>query len=135
MAGTVRENILYARPDADPEELDEVIELANLRRVVERLPEGLDTEVGDGGGLLSGGERQRVAIVRTLLTRPRLLLLDEVTSQLDAESERALRDVISRVREQCAVVAIAHRLSTVRDADKIIVFGRERSRTPVPTES
>lgn len=126
MAGSIRENLLYAEPEATAEELEEALDLANLRRFVERLPRGLDAEVGDGGVLLSGGERQRLAIARMLLTRPRLLLLDEVTSQLDAENERALRETISRLVKRCAVVAIAHRLSTVREADEIVVLDEGR---------
>ena len=123
LAGSVRDNLLYANASATVGELEEAIDLANLRRFVEALPRGLDTEVGDGGVLLSGGERQRLAIARALLMRPRLLLLDEVTSQLDAGNEQALRETILGLSERCAVVAIAHRLSTVREADRIIVLG------------
>ncbi len=122
LAGTVRQNLLYAEPDATEEQLDEVLDLTNLRSLVERMPLGLDTEVGDGGVLLSGGERQRIAIARMLLTRPKVLLLDEITSQLDAKNEVALRQTVARLTERCAVMVIAHRLSTVADADRIVVL-------------
>jgi ATP-binding cassette subfamily B protein/ATP-binding cassette subfamily C protein len=122
LAGTVRQNLLYANPVASDGELEETIDLANLRAFVDGLPEGLETEVGDGGALLSGGERQRIALARMLLDHPRLLLLDEVTSQLDAANERALKETIRRVSETRAVVVIAHRLSTVVEAEKIILL-------------
>ncbi|QIN81227.1 ATP-binding cassette domain-containing protein [Rubrobacter tropicus] len=122
LAGTVRQNLLYANPDATGEDLNEVIGLANLHRFIEKLPNGLDTEVGDGGTLLSGGERQRIALARMLLCKPGLLLLDEVTSQLDAGNERALKETISKVTKRCAVVVIAHRLSTVVEAGKILLL-------------
>jgi ABC-type multidrug transport system fused ATPase/permease subunit len=126
MAGSVRSNLLYANPGASEEELEEVLDLASLRPFVERLPRGLETEVGDGGVMLSGGERQRVAIARVLLLRPRLLLLDEVTSQLDAANELALQETLSRVSEERTVMVIAHRLSTVVDADRIVVLDEGR---------
>ncbi|GGY60560.1 hypothetical protein GCM10010342_55530 [Streptomyces anulatus] len=100
-----------------------------LDTLVARLPEGLDTAVGHRGVTLSGGERQRIAIARALLRRPRLLLLDEVTSQLDAVNEQALRDVILELAEQTTVLVIAHRLSTVRHADRIVVLEDGRVRT------
>jgi ATP-binding cassette subfamily B protein/ATP-binding cassette subfamily C protein len=122
MAGSIRQNLLYANPAATDKELREALDLTNLRSLVEGLPRGLDTEVGDAGVLLSGGERQRIAIARTLLARPRLLLLDEITSQLDTRNEMALRDAIARVSERCTVMVVAHRLSTVVDADRIVVL-------------
>lgn len=126
MAGSIRQNLLYTNPEAGEEELRNAISLANLRPFLGRLPRGLDTEVGDGGVMLSGGERQRVAIARALLTRPRLLLLDEVTSQLDADNELALREALLRVSGERTVMVIAHRLSTVVDADRIIVLEEGR---------
>jgi ATP-binding cassette subfamily B protein/ATP-binding cassette subfamily C protein len=122
LAGTVRRNLLYANPDATEGELAEVLDGANLRSFIDGLPDGLDTEVGDGGVLLSGGERQRIALARMLLCRPRLLLLDEVTSQLDAANERALKETIGSIARGRAVVVIAHRLSTVAGADRIVLL-------------
>ena len=122
MAGTILSNLLYARPGATEREIEEILGLTNLKIFVSRLTKGLDTEVGDSGVRLSGGERQRIAIARTLLTRPRLLLLDEVTSQLDTRNELALREAIDRISTRCTVMVIAHRLSTVVGADRIIVL-------------
>lgn len=122
MAGTIRSNLVYANPDASEAELSDVLGTANLRSFVESLSDGLETEVGDDGGLLSGGERQRMAIARALLKKPRLLLLDEATSNLDANNERELKEAISRASEECTVMVIAHRLSTVVDADDILVL-------------
>jgi ABC-type multidrug transport system fused ATPase/permease subunit len=122
--GTLRENLTYTAPDADEGEIARVVELANLTELVSRLPRGLDTDVGEHGMLLSGGERQRVAIARSLLRRPALLLLDEPTAHLDAMNEAALRRAIDRVSTECALLVIAHRFSTVRAADLIVLLDR-----------
>ncbi|MFD6200614.1 ABC transporter ATP-binding protein [Streptomyces rubiginosohelvolus] len=129
LAGTLRENLLFAAPDADEKELTAAVTRTRLDALVERLPEGLDTAVGHRGVTLSGGERQRIAIARALLRHPRLLLLDEVTSQLDAVNEQALRDVILELAQRTTVLVIAHRLSTVRHADRIVVLEEGRVRT------
>ncbi|MFD4633920.1 ABC transporter ATP-binding protein [Streptomyces sp. NPDC058284] len=128
LAGTLRENLLFAAPDATDAEVREVLVRARLDAVVERLPEGLDTVVGHRGSKLSGGERQRVAIARALLRKPRLLLLDEATSQLDAVNELALRDVVAEVSREVTVLVVAHRLSTVTLADRIVVMDAGRVR-------
>ncbi|WP_217135737.1 ABC transporter ATP-binding protein [Streptomyces sp. AC558_RSS880] len=125
--GTLRENIAYAVPDAPETELRRVVELARLEEVVDRLPGGLDAVVGERGGTLSGGERQRVALARALLARPSLLLLDEPTSHLDAINEAALTTVMKDVARECALLVVAHRLSTVRHADHIVVLDRGRT--------
>ncbi|MEV4399354.1 ABC transporter ATP-binding protein [Nonomuraea sp. NPDC049607] len=122
LAGTLRENLLFAAQDATEDELRRAITRTRLDDLVARLPEGLDTAVGHRGVLLSGGERQRVAIARALLRRPRLLLLDEATSQLDAVNELRLREVIAEVAAETTVLVIAHRLSTVTNADRIVVM-------------
>ncbi|MFJ1738372.1 ABC transporter ATP-binding protein [Streptomyces microflavus] len=129
LAGTLRENLLFAAPDVPEERLTKAVARTRLDTLVARLPAGLDTAVGHRGVTLSGGERQRIAIARALLRRPRLLLLDEVTSQLDAVNEQALRDVILELAEQTTVLVIAHRLSTVRHADRIVVLEEGRVRT------
>ncbi|MEU3203966.1 ABC transporter ATP-binding protein [Streptomyces cyaneofuscatus] len=129
LAGTLRENLLFAAPDAPEARLAAAVARTRLEALVARLPDGLDTAVGHRGVTLSGGERQRIAIARALLRRPRLLLLDEVTSQLDAVNEQALRDVILELAQQTTVLVIAHRLSTVRHADRIVVLEEGRVRT------
>ena len=126
--GTLRDNLRLAAPEASDADMDAVITLTRLDDLLDRLPEGLDTPVGHRGVALSGGERQRLAIARALLRRPRLLLLDEATSQLDAVNELALRDLVEAVALTTTVVVIAHRLSTVTSADRILVLDAGRVR-------
>ncbi len=128
LAGTLRENLVFAAPGATDEEIAAVLVRARLDTLVERLPEGLDTVVGHRGSQLSGGERQRVAIARALLRKPRLLLMDEATSQLDAVNELALRDVVAEIAREVTVLVVAHRLSTVTLADRIVVMDAGRVR-------
>ncbi|WP_310740591.1 ABC transporter ATP-binding protein [Microbispora sp. H10885] len=128
LAGTLRENLVFGAPEATGEEIARALARTRLDDLVERLPEGLDTPVGHRGVLLSGGERQRVAIARALLRRPRLLLLDEATSQLDAVNELRLREVVAEVARETTVLVIAHRLSTVTGADRIVVMEAGRVR-------
>ncbi|MFD9971914.1 ABC transporter ATP-binding protein [Streptomyces sp. NPDC059017] len=128
LAGTLRENLVFAAPDATEDEIRDVLVRARLDALVDRLPDGLETVVGHRGSKLSGGERQRVAIARALLRRPRLLLLDEATSQLDAVNELALRDVVAEVAREVTVLVVAHRLSTVTLADRIVVMDAGRVR-------
>lgn len=128
LSGTLRENLLLGNPDADEDDVLRVLGTTRLSGLVERLPKGLDTLVGHRGTKLSGGERQRVAIARALLRRPRLLLLDEATSQLDAVNEAALRDTVAEVSRTTTVMVVAHRLSTVTMADRIVVMDAGRVR-------
>ncbi|GAB7046341.1 ABC transporter ATP-binding protein [Catenuloplanes indicus] len=120
--GTLRDNLLYGSGPVGDDELHRMLALTSLTDVVAALPRGLDTDVGEHGRLLSGGQRQRVAIARCLLTRPRLILLDEPTAHLDPDSERALADTIRDVSRVCALIVIAHRFSTVRGADRVVVL-------------
>ncbi len=128
LSGSLRDNLLLGNPDADEAELHRVLDTTRLTDLISRLPKGLDTLVGHRGTKLSGGERQRVAIARALLRRPRLLLLDEATSQLDAVNESALRDTVADVARTTTVLVVAHRLSTVTMADRIIVMDAGRVR-------
>jgi ATP-binding cassette subfamily B protein len=120
--GTIRENIAYGRTSATEEEIVEAAKLANADAFIRELPEGYDTVVGPRGTKLSGGQRQRVAIARAVLADPRILLLDEATSALDAESERLVNEALERLMKGRTCLVIAHRLSTVRHADRILVF-------------
>ncbi|MFJ4466626.1 ABC transporter ATP-binding protein [Streptomyces sp. NPDC089424] len=122
LSGSLRDNLLLGNPEADDDALTRVLKTTRLDGLVERLPAGVETLVGHRGTKLSGGERQRVAIARALLRRPRLLLLDEATSQLDAVNEAALRDTVADVARTTTVLVVAHRLSTVTMADRIVVM-------------
>ncbi|MFD9429363.1 ABC transporter ATP-binding protein [Streptomyces sp. NPDC060002] len=128
LSGSLRDNLLLGNPSADDDTVRGVLRTTRLEGLVARLPLGLDTLVGHRGTKLSGGERQRVAIARALLRRPRLLLLDEATSQLDAVNEAALRDTVADVARTTTVLVVAHRLSTVTTADRIVVMDAGRVR-------
>ncbi|WP_208036818.1 ABC transporter ATP-binding protein [Streptomyces cyanogenus] len=122
LSGTLRHNLTLGVEDTPDEELHEALRRTRLESLVARLPQGLDTLVGHRGSRLSGGERQRVAIARALLRRPRLLLLDEATSQLDADNEAALRETVMEAARTTTVLVVAHRLSTVTTADRIVIM-------------
>ncbi len=121
---TIRENITIGHPSATLEEVMEAARQAGADEFIGRLPLGYETEIGEGGGMLSGGQRQRLAIARALLGNPRLLILDEATSNLDAESERIIQTNLNKFLQGRTTLVIAHRLSTVRNADLILVLDR-----------
>ncbi|MFG1673648.1 ABC transporter ATP-binding protein [Micromonospora sp. NPDC049282] len=123
---TVRENLRYARPDATDADLEAAARAARIHDLIAALPDGYDTMVGSRGHRFSGGEQQRLAIARTLLRDPRILVLDEATSALDTETERAVQRALDELARGRTVVTIAHRLSTVRDADRIAVLDHGR---------
>ena len=123
---TVRDNLRFARSDATDEEIEEAARAAQIHGLIASLPDGYDTVVGERGYRFSGGERQRIAIARTILRNPPILVLDEATSALDTQTERAVQEALERLAEGRTTIAIAHRLSTVRDADQIVVLDRGR---------
>ncbi|KAG4115730.1 hypothetical protein ERO13_D12G123800v2 [Gossypium hirsutum] len=121
---SIKDNIAYGKEGATVEEIRAAAELANAANFIDKLPQGLDTMVGEHGTQLSGGQKQRVAIARAILKDPRILLLDEATSALDAESERVVQEALDRIMGNRTTVIVAHRLSTVRNADSIAVIHR-----------
>ncbi|KAB1228135.1 ABC transporter B family member 4 [Morella rubra] len=123
-ASSIRDNIVYGKDGATTEEIRAAAELANAAKFIDKLPQGLDTMVGEHGTQLSGGQKQRIAIARAILKDPRILLLDEATSALDAESERIVQEALDRIMVNRTTIIVAHRLSTVRNADMIAVIHR-----------
>lgn len=121
-AGSIAENIRIGRPDASEADIMEAARLAGVAEIIERLPQGLDTPVGEGGARLSGGERQRIAIARALIKDAPILLVDEATAALDAENQAVIAKALARLRGRCTLVVIAHQLSTVAMADQIVVL-------------
>ena len=119
---TVKENILYGRLDATDEEVYEAAKAANVLEFIEKMPDGLDTIVGERGSSLSGGQRQRVAIARAILKNPKILILDEATSALDTESEKLVQEALECLMKGRTAFIIAHRLSTVKNAEQIVVL-------------
>ncbi|PKA54719.1 ABC transporter B family member 4 [Apostasia shenzhenica] len=121
---SIRENIPYGKDNATIEEIKVAVELANASRFIDMLPQGLETLVGEHGTHLSGGQKQRIALARAILKDPRVLLLDEATSALDVESEQIVQQTLDKVMMNCTTVIVAHRLSTVRNADSIVVISQ-----------
>jgi ATP-binding cassette subfamily B protein len=123
---SIRFNIQYGNPNADEAEFQQAIALADLEKLIQDLPDGLDTIVGERGLKLSGGEVQRVAIARAILKNPKIIVFDEATSSLDSETESAVMQAIHQVTENVTSLMIAHRLSTIVDADRIYVLEKGR---------
>jgi ATP-binding cassette, subfamily B, bacterial len=123
---SIRENLRFAKPEATDAEIEEAARAARIHELIASLPDGYDTMVGERGYRFSGGEKQRMAIARTILRNPPVLVLDEATSSLDTQTERAVQEALDRLAENRTTIAIAHRLSTVRDADQILVLDRGR---------
>lgn len=121
-SGTIRDNITYGIDNVDDKMLDEVVRAANLTDLIDSLPEGLDTMVGEHGGKLSGGQRQRISIARALIRNPEVIVLDEATSALDSISEKLIQDSLNNLTARRTTFIVAHRLSTIKDADKIAVI-------------
>ena len=130
---TIYYNIAYGRPEASREEVEEAARLARIHDFIESLPDGYESMVGERGLKLSGGEKQRVAIARTILKNPRILLFDEATSALDSQTEKEIQASLREVSRDRSTLMIAHRLSTVIDADQILVLdGRAHRRARAP---
>jgi ATP-binding cassette subfamily B protein len=123
---SVRENLRFARPDASDVEIEDAARTARIHDLIASLPDGYDTIVGERGYRFSGGEKQRIAIARTILRNPPVLVLDEATSSLDTQTEAALQAELERLAQGRTTITIAHRLSTVRDADQIVVLDHGR---------
>ena len=121
-SGTIRENIIYGRPDATEEEMMEAARKASIDEFIESLPNGYDTHVGEHGVKLSGGQKQRISIARIFLKNPPILILDEATSALDNVTERQIQRSLEKLSEGRTTLVISHRLSTIRNADRIIVI-------------
>lgn len=121
-SGTIRDNITYGVDNVDEETLDEIVKAANLTDLINSLPDGLDTMVGEHGGKLSGGQRQRISIARALIRNPKVIVLDEATSALDSISEKLIQEVLNNLTKDRTTFIVAHRLSTIKDADKIAVI-------------
>jgi ATP-binding cassette subfamily B protein len=121
-SGTIRDNIVYGCENVSEEQLEQVICAANLKELIDSLPEGLDTLVGEHGGKLSGGQRQRISIARALIRDPKVIVLDEATSALDSISEKLIQEAVNNLTANRTTFIVAHRLSTIRDADKIAVI-------------
>lgn len=126
--GTVRENITYGLEHVSEEQIAQAVEAANLSEVVKRLPQGLDTMIEEHGANLSGGQRQRISIARALIRNPQVIILDEATSALDSISESEIQEALERLTKGRTTFIVAHRLSTVRGADRILVIGQGRIR-------
>ena len=127
-SGTIAENISYGNPRATFGEVLEAARIAHAHNFIAAKPDGYDTQVGDQGNNLSGGEKQRLSIARAILHDPRVLILDEATSSVDVETEKQIQDAIGHLIRGRTTFAIAHRLSTLRNADRLVVFGRWESR-------
>jgi ATP-binding cassette subfamily B protein len=125
-SGNAWENIRYGRPEASDAEVRAAAEAAHALEFLERLPQGLETYLGEKGVRLSGGQRQRIAIARAILRNPSVLLLDEATSALDAESERSVQQALDDLKKHRTTLIIAHRLATVLNADRIVVMDQGR---------
>jgi ATP-binding cassette subfamily B protein len=120
--GTIRDNIAYAKPDATIEEVMQAAKAANCHHFILKFPDGYDTQVGERGQRLSGGERQRISIARAILHDPKILILDEATASVDTETEKLIQEAISRLIQNRTTFAIAHRLSTLRHANRLVVL-------------
>jgi ATP-binding cassette subfamily B protein len=119
---TVRENLRFASPDSTDEEIEAAARTARIHNLIASLPDGYDTVVGERGYRFSGGEKQRIAIARTILRNPPVLILDEATSSLDTRTERDVQEELDQLAQGRTTITIAHRLSTIRDADQIVVL-------------
>jgi len=123
-SGSIRENIAYGLEHVDDQSVRQALQDANALDFVQELPDGLDTMLGEHGARLSGGQRQRISIARALIRDPRILLLDEATSALDTESEQLVQNALANLRQGRTTLIVAHRLSTIRSADRIVVLDR-----------
>ena len=121
--GTIRDNILYGKTDATEEELIDAAKMANIHDFIDELPEGYDTYIGERGVKLSGGQKQRISIARVFLKNPPIIILDEATSALDNVTERKIQESLEKLCSGRTTIVVAHRLSTIRKADKIVVLG------------